>query len=166
MQKWKDKLFANLCSSFQLGYSPFAPGTVGSLPAVAVYVAIAIFAPPEYHTALLAVMLLISSALCVLLGPWAESYWKKKDPRFVVLDEHAGFYLTVLLFRTHDILLTALWTFVMTRIFDILKPPPARQMEVLPHGWGVLMDDLMASLYAAGVLHILCMLFPRLFGGV
>ncbi len=164
MENWKDRLFANICSSFKLGYSPFAPGTVGSLPAVAVYVLIAYAAPPEYHTSLLVLMLVISSAFCVLLGAWAEKFWKKKDPKYVVLDEHAGYFLTVLLFRTNDILLTALWTFVMTRIFDILKPPPARQMEVLPHGWGILTDDLIASLYAAGALHILFILVPWLFG--
>jgi phosphatidylglycerophosphatase A len=165
MTAWKDELFTNICSSFRLGYSPVAPGTVGSLPAVALYCVIAIFAPPESHSILLGVALTVSSLLCVALGPWAEGYWKKKDPRHFVLDECAGYFLTVLLFRGPNLLLTVVWTFVMTRIFDILKPPPSRLLESLPSGWGILLDDLGASLYAAAALHVLAFCFPVLFGG-
>jgi phosphatidylglycerophosphatase A len=165
MTTWKDELFINICSSFRLGYSPVAPGTVGSLPAVALYCLIALLVPPQLHTIFLAGALIISSVLCVALGRWAEGYWKKKDPSHVVLDECAGYYLTVLLFRGPNLWLTVLWTFVMTRIFDILKPPPGRRLELLPYGWGVLLDDLSASLYAAAALHVLAFLFPVLFGG-
>jgi phosphatidylglycerophosphatase A len=165
MTTWKDELFINICSSFRLGYSPVAPGTVGSLPAVVLCCVIAIFASPQLQPILLAAALIVSSVLCVALGPWAEGYWKKKDPRHFVLDECAGYFLTVLLFRGPDLALTVAWTFVMTRIFDILKPPPSRRMESLPSGWGILLDDLAASLYAAAALHVLAFLFPVLFGG-
>lgn len=164
MTTWKDRLFHNICSSFHLGYSPFAPGTVGSLPAVGVYCFIAAFSGAELHVILLGVALIISCALTVALGPWAEAFWKKKDPSHFVLDEYAGYFLTVLLFRVPSIWLTAVWTFVMTRIFDILKPPPGRRLEALPWGWGILLDDLVASFYAAAVLHALAFLFPVLFG--
>jgi len=50
-------------------------------------------------------------------------------------------------------LLTTFWAFPVTRIIDILKVPPARRLEKLPAGWGVLADDLLGSLYAAAVLH-------------
>lgn len=163
MRNWKDELFVNLMSSFRLGYSPIASGTVGSLPAVLIYVLIWGLAPTDLHTALIGGALLISCVLCVALGPWAERYWGKKDPRQCVLDEWAGFFLTVLLFRVPSLLLTVVWTFLMTRIFDILKPPPANRLQSLPHGWGILVDDLMASLYAAAALHLLAVCFPWLF---
>jgi len=163
MIRWKDKLFVALCSSFHLGYSPVAPGTVGSLPAAGIYWIIAVFAAPENHTLYLSAALLISAGLTIGLGSWAERFWKK-DPRQFVLDEYAGYFLTVLLFRVPSVWLTIAWTFVFTRIFDILKPPPGRRLESLPGGWGILLDDLAASLYAAAALHLLKYGFPALFG--
>jgi phosphatidylglycerophosphatase A len=159
----RDRIYENICNSGGLGNSRIASGTVGSFPAVIIYLLIAYLAPSAYHDALIACMLLISCALCVALGPWAEKRWNKKDPRNVVLDEYAGFFLTVLLFRTPNILLTAVWTFLMTRILDIIKPPPASNLEFLPKGWGILVDDLVASLYAVGALYLLKMFFPVLF---
>jgi phosphatidylglycerophosphatase A len=137
---------------------------VGSLPAVGVYLLIATLGAVESHAILLGAALMVSCLLTVALGPWAEAYWNRKDPRHFVLDEYAGYFLTILLFRTPNIWLTAVWTFVVTRVFDILKPPPARRLESLPWGWGILLDDLVASLYAAAFLHALAFLFPILFG--
>jgi phosphatidylglycerophosphatase A len=73
----------------------------------------------------------------------------------VVLDEWAGFLLTALLWPAllKTPILAALCVFVSFRVFDIIKLPPARQLEKLPQGWGVLMDDLASSLYAAAALH-------------
>ena len=89
-----------------------------------------------------------------------------KDPRRFVLDEVAGFLVTVLLFRTPDPILTAIWAFLFSRIMDIVKPPPARLLERLPAGWGILLDDVVASLYAAALLHILARILPAYwFGG-
>ena len=72
-------------------------------------------------------MLVASSVLCVALCPWAERYWGKKDPGRCVLDEVAGYFVTVLIFRTPNLWLTVVWTFLASRVFDIVKPPPARQ---------------------------------------
>jgi phosphatidylglycerophosphatase A len=93
-----------------------------------------------------------------------------------VTDEVAGFLLTVLLF--HDPaqpILTTLWAFPVTRIIDILKVPPARRLEHLPRGYGVLADDLLGSVYAAAFLYLLwaalgdiigiAVLRPAFFGG-
>jgi hypothetical protein len=81
MTTWKDELFINICSSFRLGYSPVAPGTVGSLPAVVLYCVIAIFASAQLQPILLAAALIVSSVLCVALGPWAEGYLEKERPQ-------------------------------------------------------------------------------------
>jgi phosphatidylglycerophosphatase A len=60
-------------------------------------------------------------------------------------------------------LLTTLWAFPVTRIIDILKIPPARRLEHLPRGWGVLADDLLGSIYAALLLHAASWLWPTLY---
>jgi phosphatidylglycerophosphatase A len=158
MRALRNFICAALSTALGFGYSPLIPGTVGTLPAVALYLAIAMTVPSRLQTWAIAACLLVACLLSILLGPWAQRYWRRKDPRQFVLDEVAGFFVTVLLFRTPDPLQTALWAFVATRFFDIVKPFPARRLEGLPEGWGILLDDLVASLYAAGALHAMHML--------
>lgn len=150
-----------LVTSCGLGYMPVLPGTVGSLPAAGVFALMMTRLDPVYHSAAIAVALALASLLCVALAPWAERYYGRKDPRHMVLDEVAGFFLTVLLFRGHSLLWTTVAAFVATRMADIVKPPPANVMERLPGGWGILLDDLVASLYAAAALHIIAWIWPR-----
>ena len=104
--------------------------------------------------------LLVSSGLTVGLGPWAVAYFGRKDPQPCVMDEVAGICLTNLLLPTTTVLRqgmvlgTALLAF---RLFDITKPPPARQLESQPFGWGILLDDLAAAVYA----NLLCQVILR-----
>lgn len=160
MSRLLDLVRIALITSFGLGYTPVLPGTVGSLPAVAIFALFITRIRPEYQTGAIAFALVVSSLLSLLLAPWAERYWGRKDPRYFVLDEVAGFFLTVLLFRGQSILWTAVAAFVATRVADIIKPPPANLMERLPGGWGILLDDLVASLYAGVGLHILAWMLP------
>ncbi len=131
------------------------PGTCGALVGPAIYIPLALaFAGDPLQSALIGVALAIWCAITVALGGWAETYYNKKDSQAFVTDEVAGFLLTVLLF--HDPaqpILTTLWAFPVTRIIDILKIPPARRLEHLPRGWGVLADDLLGSIYAALLLN-------------
>ena len=154
-----------IASCFGLGYSPIMPGTCGALLGPAIYIPLALLVPNEpLQTVLIAVCLLVWSWVTVALGGWAEEYYQRKDSQVFVTDEVAGFLLTVLLF--HDAgrpVMTALWAFPVTRIIDIVKVPPARRLEKLPRGWGVLADDLLGSIYAAGVLHALKALSPAWF---
>jgi phosphatidylglycerophosphatase A len=155
-----------VASCFGLGYSPIMPGTCGALVGPAIYIPLALAVPGEPpQTVLVAAVLLAWCWITVALGGWAEDYYGKKDSQTFVTDEVAGFLLTVLLF--HDPtrpVLTTLWAFPVTRIIDIVKVPPAKQLERLPRGWGVLADDLMGSVYAAIVLHGLWYALCRLFG--
>ncbi len=164
MATWQDRIREALCTSLWLGYSPVAPGTVASLAAVIVFVIIKLFGREQLETPLIAAALVVTCIMAVLLGKWAEHYWNRKDPRYFVLDELAGFFVTVLLFRVPSLAVTIIWAFVVTRVFDIIKPWPASKMEHLPYGWGILGDDLIASLYAAGFLHLAAVCFPGLFG--
>jgi phosphatidylglycerophosphatase A len=141
------------------------PGTCGALVGPAIYIPLALAVPNEpLQSVLIAVALAAWSAITVALGGWAETYYNKKDSQAFVTDEVAGFLLTVLLFhdKLHPVV-TTLWAFPMTRIIDILKIPPARRLERLPRGWGVLADDLLGSIYAAIALHVLRLAMPDWF---
>ena len=168
VRKWLLRIVA---TSFGLGYMPFASGTWGTIPAVGIFVAIMTCAPAAAQVWLLAAATLLSSIACVVVGNWAEPHWGRKDPGRVTIDEMAGYFLTVLLFHEvgwhYGIEMTLIrlvaWTFLITRIMDIIKIPPARQMEKLRGGWGILLDDLMASVYAAAVLHLMLRFAPHVF---
>ena len=170
MTSLKDRLCWLLATCFGLGYCPVMPGTAGALVGVAIYVAIAVVAPDWLQIWLIAAALLLSCAVTVWLNPWAERYFKTEDSSNFVTDEVAGFLFTVLLFvalplpRQPDVLLTVLWAFPATRVIDIIKVPPARRLERLPGGWGVLADDLLSSVYAAALLHAVAAWRPAWFG--
>src|SRR5258705_3799712 len=76
-----------------------------------------------------------------------------KDPQYVVIDEVAG--QLVALIAVPLAWKTFLAGLVLFRVFDILKPPPVRQLERLPEGIGIVVDDLGAGLYALVVMHLL-----------
>jgi phosphatidylglycerophosphatase A len=155
-----------IASCFGLGYSPIMPGTCGALLGPAIYIPLALVVPTEpLQTALIAAALLAWCWVTVALGSWAETHYQQKDSQTFVTDEVAGFLLTVLLFHdTTQPVLTTLWAFPVTRIIDILKLPPARRLEKLPRGWGVLADDLLGSVYAAVLLHAIRWTAPEWFG--
>ena len=153
-----------VCTGFWLGYSPFASGTVGTLPAVLIYIVIRCALDPAYHKLAILLFLTLSCVGCVAFGEWVEQRSGKKDPGTFVLDEIAGFFLTVLFFTTPSIILTIFWAFVATRFFDIIKPFPANMAQDAHGGWGILLDDLFSSVYAIFFLRIFSWLFPRIFG--
>lgn len=150
-----DFIRAAIASSFGLGYSPVAPGTVATIIPAAVCWGLETFTTPVSATVGIAVGLAVSCVLTVALGEWAETFWDRKDPRRMVLDEWAGYFFTVLFFRAATPFMTLVFAFLATRFFDIIKPPPARQLEKLHAGWGVLLDDLAASVYAVIALYAL-----------
>jgi phosphatidylglycerophosphatase A len=151
------------CGGF--GYCPILPGSCGALWGVAIYVALAGLAEP-WQTIGIAAWLFAACLVTYRLSPWAERFFGEEDSGKFVTDEVAGFLMTVLLFRPPSVslLVTVLWAFPVTRILDMIKPPPARRLEHLPGGWGVIADDLLDSLYAAGLLHLLYFLRPEWFG--
>ena len=136
------------------GYLPVAPGTWGSLGAVGVFLAVAWASGRNawaVNAALLAVVVACSIG-CVALGRFTESAFGKRDPGQCTIDEWAGQAVALLAVPLGghwiDLLVAAGVAFCYFRLLDILKPPPARQAERLPLGWGVLVDDLVAGVYA------------------
>ena len=142
-----------------VGYLPLAPGTWGSLVGVGIYLLLRYFALNLGHST----FLFLESASIVIItlaGIWAASQTERitarKDPGKVVVDEVAGQLISLL-----PITLVPLWlswkpwvivSFILFRFFDIVKPYPARQMERLHGGLGIMCDDLVAGVYAAVVV--------------
>jgi len=146
MRKW-------LATAGGLGYSPFAPGTVGTLAGVVAYLLCSMLAEP-LQSAALAALFAVVCVLGVILGDKAEEDFGRKDPRQFVLDEVAGFLLAVLIYRQGHVWQIALWNFLAARALDVIKPPPASNLEKLPGGWGIMADDLVSSAYAGISLHV------------
>lgn len=155
-----------LASVFGLGLLRPAPGTWGSLPPPAILGAIWLAGGSSAVGAgAMLGLLVVFSVACIALGPWAETRWGKKDPRQVVADETAGQAVALLgapwawfgavdgagVVRTGAYLAAA---FLLFRIFDIVKPPPAGGLQRLPAGWGILIDDLLAGVYALVILQV------------
>ena len=136
------------------GLLPKMPGTYGSaVAAILVGVIFRFIGPSQW---ILAGGLAAFSVLCIALGGWAQDFLGRKDPGPVVVDEGAGICLT-LLFQPHYGVWAMVAGFAAFRLFDITKPPPARQLEKLPAGWGILADDLAAAVYA----NLLCQVVFR-----
>lgn len=142
-----DRFALFVLSAFGCGFGPLVPGTYGSLAGLA----IALLIPAEHWTVGIVVGVAISSALTVILGPGAIRAAGRKDPQQVVMDEVAGMMLTLLLVPGPSPV-EAGCGFLFFRAFDILKPPPARQLERMPAGWGILLDDLVAGVLAMACL--------------
>ena len=142
-------------SALGLGYLPLAPGTWASAGAVA---AVFLLHPSALVLAFALVLVLLVG---LALAPWAEVHYGKKDPRHFVLDEVAGMWFTLSIIEGLGPELvvqgrpTAIaLAFVAFRVFDVLKPFPIRRIERLPGGWGIMLDDLAAAVYAAGLVWV------------
>lgn len=142
-----------------LGHLRPAPGSWGSLPPVAIAGAMILLglgpaeAPILYNAVLIAILLGAAGA-CVAFGEWGEAWYGRKDPGWIVADETAGQCLPLLALPlaagagVGSMTLMLAVAFLSFRVFDILKPPPAFALQKMPGGWGVLVDDLVAGLYA------------------
>lgn len=147
-------LWAVLASTFLgIGRMRPGPGTWGSAATVLIWAAIAYNLPLTLRTPF-AIGLAIA---VILIGIPAATQTARatgsEDPQFVVIDEVAGQLITLIAVPlSWETFLAGL---VLFRIFDILKPPPARQLERLPEGTGIVLDDVAAGIYAFLVIHIL-----------
>ncbi len=137
------------------GFFPIAPGTVGSAVGVVVWAAARAAGATSLHEAVLVVVLLVLGALA---ATEAERRLGTTDPGPVVIDEVMGQCATLL--AAPFSWKVALLGFLLFRVFDIVKPPPARQLERAHGGWGIMLDDLAAGVYAWIALRVLLALAP------
>ncbi len=137
------------------GYFPIAPGTAGSLVGVAVVGGLAQL--PIGRLASIAALAAAALALFAA-GVWAageaEKFFGRTDPGQVVMDEVVGQMVTFLLIP-HATWKWLVGGFILFRVFDIVKPFPARQAERIPRGWGIMMDDVIAGVYGLAMLTII-----------
>ena len=141
-----------------VGFVPWAQGTFGSL-----WIPVAFHLLPlkwlVYPSGTIAVAVLALGLFFV--GVWSSGVCERRwghDPGRVVIDEVVGMLVTVLVI---PLTLETVWVgFLLFRVFDIVKPWPVRRVERLPGGWGVMMDDVLAGVYAAVCLRILFVVLP------
>lgn len=159
-------------TTFGLGHMRPASGTWGSLPPVIIAGAMILFGagphtqPLAYYGVLTAILLVFCAA-CILQGDAAEARFGEKDPSEAVADETAGQCIPLLAILpantespTRGLLFIAI-AFFAFRILDIIKPPPAKGWQRIPGGWGILIDDLVAGMYA-GLAVVGCQWFQIL----
>lgn len=144
-----------IATFFGAGYGKPGPGTWGSVAAVLIWAAFAWGVHPAPHALLLALIaaILLSLLAGVPAATIAARESGREDPGFVVIDEVSGQWIALLgcpVDWWHPLIALALF-----RVFDITKPFPARQLENLPEGWGIVFDDVAAGLYAWGIAALL-----------
>jgi len=147
-------LWATLVATFfGAGRLKPGPGTWGSAAAMLIWFGVARWIPAPWRPGVLGAM----AALAVVIGIPAATRVARasrvKDPQFVVIDEVAGQWITLLFVPVAW--KTLLAGFILFRGFDIVKPPPVRQLERLPEGTGIVVDDVAAGVYALAVLQLL-----------
>ena len=137
----KERLAFVLATGFGSGYSPFAPGTAGSAVGLLFVWGMSYLSLPWQLAAVLVVTVLSMIAADIVARSTGL-----KDPGLIVADEIAGIMVTMIaipLSATSLIL-----GFILFRVMDVVKPPPARQFENFKGGIGIVADDLMAGVYA------------------
>ena len=165
-----------IATGFFSGYIPWASGTFGSLVGVAIYL-IPGFERAEILLVAIAVVLPLgaitswtvaksvgnqltrsAAAAKAAFQPGADHL---PDPSIVVIDEILGMWIS--LFMLPKTLTAVVCAFLLFRLFDIIKPPPARNLEAVPNGWGIMLDDAVAGIYANLGVRALMLVLPGYF---
>ena len=139
-------LYKQIATVGGIGFFPFASGTVGTVPA-----ALLVWLVPMSIETYIAVTVAVTIA-GIIASDNVEAILGKKDPGCVVIDEVAG-YLIAMMFippTTANVIIA----FFLFRFFDVLKPPPIRQLDRMKGGLGIMLDDLAAGLAANIVLQV------------
>lgn len=148
------KLAVFIATGFGLGFSPFAPGTAGALPGV--LIAWLISPLSVFIQAGIAVgLVLLAVPLCGI----AEEFFNSKDDRRIVADEYMTFPVCMVGLPANVWTLPAAFVmvpfaFVASRLLDIIKPPPARQIQRIHGGAGIVLDDFFANVYGLALNHV------------
>ena len=140
-------------SAFGLGLLPIAPGSFGALLGIMLHALIVPLSPLAPWLTLILLMLAVSVTHYALARA-AAIYWNDSDSGNFVLDEVAGYLLTAAILAPW---LPTPWImiegFLLFRVLDIIKPPPARQIDEKMHtATGVLLDDLVSAVYAGIII--------------
>ncbi len=144
----KDDIFRFIATIGPLGYLPVAPGTVGSAFSCLIYI---LFRPDALALSIIIPVCFIAG---VLVSDRTERFLNEKDSSHIVVDEFAGYLVSVFLIPFS--IPNAIIAFLLFRAFDIVKPTPIRQLERrIPGGLGIMIDDILAGVYANLVLQLI-----------
>ena len=150
MSRLKDLLVGAFVTCFGLGSAPFAPGTFGTLGGMAL-AALYAFTWPELYLPLVLASVVVVSVGCAAAGRWAERRYGRKDPGAFVADEVAGYLVAAAWYPAPG------WNHLIAA-FLLFR----LRLEHLPGGWGIVVDDLVAGVYALPFLAALHALLPEL----
>jgi phosphatidylglycerophosphatase A len=147
-------LWATLIATFfGVGRLHPGPGTWGSAAAVMLWAAAAHILSPNLRTPAVITLAVLVTLIGIPAATQVARASAVKDPQFVVIDEVAGQLIALIAVPLSW--QTFLAGFILFRVFDILKPPPVRQLERLPEGTGIMLDDVAAGIYALVVMQLL-----------
>jgi phosphatidylglycerophosphatase A len=135
------RLILLFASGLGAGFSPFAPGTAGTLVAIPIELLLSPIRSPVYELTLLTFFFFSS-----WIAERAQNHWQKKDDQRIVIDEIMGYFLTMLWIPKTLLFISV--GFLLFRLLDIVKPFPCRQLEKVRGGFGVVLDDVFAGIYA------------------
>ena len=154
---WK-KTVVVLATGFGLGLAPVASGTAGTLPGILLLLVLAPLwnGPVIWQVAAALVLALIAIPICDV----AERHFGRKDDGRIVADEYLTFPICMLGLPLNPWMLAV--AFLTCRVFDVLKPPPARQFQDLPGGLGIVVDDVTSNLYSLALNHLVFQILLRL----
>ena len=142
-----------IATFFGAGRLKPGPGTWGSLATVALWAVLAHFLPSSWLIPVNICLALLAVAVGIPAATQVARASGLKDPQFVVIDETAGQLITLI--GAPLAWKSFLAGFILFRAFDIVKPPPVRQLERLPEGTGIVVDDVAAGLYGLAVMQFL-----------
>ena len=145
-----DKLFG---SGFYTGYLPVASGTFGSLAALLLYLI------PGFENLYIIIPVTV---IFFIYGIFAGSKFEKvygKDPAECTIDEMAGMWIS-LIYLPKTLAISAI-TFFLWRLLDIFKPYPARKLEKIDGGLGIMIDDVVSAFYTLIIMHLVVYFFGK-----
>ena len=150
MNSLKDLYHKTIATGMGFGLSPFAPGTAGAFFATLLLYPISLSLFADYWLLGLSIVFYV---LGVYSTRYVEKLWNEKDPSRVVIDEVIGLWISILFIPITW--KTAGLAFFLFRLFDIWKPLGVRKLEAIGNGHGVMLDDVLAGVYANIVLQVL-----------
>ncbi len=134
-------------SGFYSGFSPIASGTAGSLVAMVIY-----FIPGFEKLYIIIPLIVLFFLYGLVIGSKFEKVYGK-DPAECTIDEMVGMWISLIaLPKTIGI---SICTFLIWRILDIIKPPPAKNLEKQSGGFGIMIDDVISAIYTLIIMHVI-----------